>query len=287
MLTCNVMGGLGNQLFQIFAVIATAFKKKHKFIFLYKEKLDSAENVTVRNTYWDNLLAGLKVFTKPNFPMQPIVVRENGFRYQNINISDGPDETLYMMYGYYQSYKYFNEYYDMIFKKIVKIDKIKENIAEKYKDVIDFENSISMHFRIGDYKHLQHVHPIMKYHYYEESLDHIVNVKKSDCKKVLYFCEEKDVTDVLIIVGKLEKKFPHLEFKCIQFDICDWEQMILMSLCRHNVIANSTFSWWGAYLGFFENKETYFVCYPKTWFAPKVGHDVQDLFPPEWKKIDC
>ncbi len=287
MITCNVMGGLGNQLFQIFATIATAFNKKHKFIFLYKEKLDSRENVTARNTYWDTFLYGLKVFTKPEYPSQPVIVKEIGFRYQNINIPDGPNDTLYMLYGYYQSYKYLDAHYDMILKKIVKIDKLKEGVAEKYKDSIDFENSISMHFRIGDYKKLQHVHPIMKYHYYEESLDYIVNVRKADCKKVLYFCEEKDTEDVSIIVDKLKKKFPQLEFTCIRFDICDWEQMLLMSLCSHNIIANSTFSWWGAYLGFFENKESHFVCYPEKWFANKKPSEVLDLFPPEWNKIDC
>lgn len=287
MITCNVMGGLGNQLFQIFATIATAFKKKHKFIFLYKELLDSSENVTVRNTYWDTFLSGLKVFTKPEFPSHPVVVRENGFRYQNIDIPEGPDDKFYMLYGYYQSYKYIDTHYDMILKKLVKIDKIKDCVSEKYKDTIDFENSISMHFRIGDYKHLQHVHPIMKYHYYEESLDYIVNVRKTNCKKVLYFCEEKDIEDVAIIVDGLKKKFPQLVFTCIRFDICDWEQMILMSLCSHNIIANSTFSWWGAYLGFFDNKESHYVCYPERWFAPKIQHDVQDLFPPEWKRIDC
>ena len=286
MLTCNIMGGLGNQLFQIFAVIATAFKKKHKFMFQYRSVLDGAENVTIRNTYWDSILSGIKVFTKPNYPSQPLVVRENGFRYQNINIPNGPDDTLYLLYGYYQSYKYFNEYYDMIFNKLLKIEKIKEVVLKKYENEYDLQNSISMHFRIGDYKNLQHVHPIMKYKYYEDSLNYILNYKKIECKKVLYFCEEKDLADVLLIVGFLKKIFTDLDFICIRFDIVDWEQMILMSLCKHNIIANSTFSWWGAYLNFANDKNAV-VCYPQLWFARGVGHDVQDLFPPEWMKIAC
>ena len=284
MITCNIMGGMGNQLFQIFAVIATAFKNKHTFMFEYKTVLDHPENVTIRNTYWDSILAEIKVFTKPNYTSQPLVVRENGFRYQNINIPNCADDTLYLLYGYYQSYKYFNEYYDMIFNKLLKIEKIKEVVLKEYENEYDLQNSISMHFRIGDYKNLQHCHPIMSYEYYEDSLNYMVNYKKIECKKVLYFCEEKDLTDVLLVVCLLKKRFTDLDFICIRFDIVDWKQMILMSLCKHNIIANSTFSWWGAYLNFANDKNAV-VCYPQVWFAKEIGHDVQDLFHPEWIKI--
>jgi hypothetical protein len=63
----------------------------------------------------------------------------------------------------------------------------------------------------------------------------------------------------------------------------DYEQMLLMSSCRHNVIANSTFSWWGSYLG---NTTKKIVCYPSLWFGVKLKQkDTKDLFPPEWTKI--
>jgi hypothetical protein len=66
---------------------------------------------------------------------------------------------------------------------------------------------------------------------------------------------------------------PHLD---------DWEQMLLMSLCEHNIIANSTFSWWGAYLN--SNVEK-IVCYPDQWFSPKANKDTSDLFLEDWVKI--
>jgi hypothetical protein len=62
----------------------------------------------------------------------------------------------------------------------------------------------------------------------------------------------------------------------------DWEQMLLMSLCNHNIIANSTFSWWGAYLNDNPGK---IVCYPEHWFMPEVKKDVTDLFEEDWIKI--
>ena len=55
-----------------------------------------------------------------------------------------------------------------------------------------------------------------------------------------------------------------------------------MSCCTHNIIANSTFSWWSGYLN--ENKEK-IICYPNTWFGPELTKDTRDLFPNEWVKI--
>ena len=66
--------------------------------------------------------------------------------------------------------------------------------------------------------------------------------------------------------------------------LADWEQMLYMSLCSHNIIANSSFSWWGA--GFNSNKEK-IVCYPSVWFGPTIGHNTSDLCPSVWNKIEA
>ena len=58
--------------------------------------------------------------------------------------------------------------------------------------------------------------------------------------------------------------------------------MLYMSLCRHNIIANSSFSWWGAY--FNSNKEK-IVCYPSVWFGNNM--DTRDLCPETWIKMNC
>jgi hypothetical protein len=63
----------------------------------------------------------------------------------------------------------------------------------------------------------------------------------------------------------------------------DWQQLLLMSCCRHNIIANSSFSWWAAY---FNNNPDKIVCYPDKWFGPQLSHnDTRDLCPENWNRI--
>lgn len=79
--------------------------------------------------------------------------------------------------------------------------------------------------------------------------------------------------------------FPVLVFEKASDEIEDWEQMLVMSSCEHNIIANSSFSWFGAYFNM--NKEK-IICYPDTWFCGSGSNiSTDDLFPPLWKKIKC
>ena len=92
--------------------------------------------------------------------------------------------------------------------------------------------------------------------------------------------------DDKVINGRIrdfKHHFPNVNFIKCNYDIPDWEQMLLMSLCDHNIIANSSFSWWGAY--FNKNPEK-IVCYPSQWFGPTLRNDVSDLFPDGWNRIN-
>ena len=111
---------------------------------------------------------------------------------------------------------------------------------------------------------------------YIQSVDDTLN-------KVLYFCEDDDIETVNQTVNALRNDFPSLVFVRADPKLTDWEQMLLMSSCSHNIIANSSFSWWGANLN--ENMDR-IVCCPNTWFGPAMRHnDVSDMIPHEWNVI--
>jgi hypothetical protein len=158
---------------------------------------------------------------------------------------------------------------------------MKDYVKPIYNNLITNSNTtISIHFRLGDYKNLQDFHPILSYEYYYKALKYLI--KSNENYNVLYFCEELDKDVVEFIIFRLKKQFVNINFIQCPFDIEDWQQLLLMSLCNNHIIANSTFSWWGAY---FNNKEKK-VCYPSIWFGQKLQHnDLKDLFPNDWIEI--
>jgi hypothetical protein len=142
-----------------------------------------------------------------------------------------------------------------------------------------------MHFRLGDYINIQHCHPVMTINYYSNCLKYL-NDLGIDLReyKILYFCENNlnDLRHIAEIIQTLKLKYPYLEFKR-QSGLEDYEEMLLMSLCEHNIIANSSFSWWAA---FFNDNRDKVVCYPDTWFGPLLAHhDTSDLCPKSCNKI--
>ena len=117
------------------------------------------------------------------------------------------------------------------------------------------------------------------------SLEQVKNNKilPSNYYKVLCFFENEDSKDVLNHIKNLKEKFSNTMFTLINTSIPDHEQLLIMSLCKHNIIANSTFSWWAAYLN--KNKEK-IITYPSVWFGKNKKHlDTCDLFPDYWNKI--
>jgi hypothetical protein len=121
--------------------------------------------------------------------------------------------------------------------------------------------------------------------YYHKSLKYIQSINCSVNFTVLYFCEDVDVNDVNVIINYLKQEFPTFKFICGSNSINgleDWEQMLLMSCCHHNIIANSSFSWWGAYFNECSDK---IVCYPSVWFGPAIKNNTDDLSPLNWIRI--
>lgn len=276
MITCNLVGGLGNQLFQIFTTISYAIKIKEKFVF-FKTESTGGGSTKIRNTYWENLLYRLKPFLTLNFENYKLI-KEKEFIFNDVisEINDNKINNNICLYGYFQSHKYFQSYYETIYK-MLDIEKQKKAIIKS--SGIWKENTVSMHFRLGDYKEFPNIYPILTYEYYKKAFTHIQKHNSYNLH-ILFFCEDGDLDEVNIIVEKLKIDFPH-NFICrAPNTLKDWEQMLLMSCCNYNIIANSSFSWWGAYLNTNYDK---IVCYPETWFVNNT--DTRDLCPLEWIKI--
>jgi hypothetical protein len=147
--------------------------------------------------------------------------------------------------GYFQSEKYFLHNRNQILELFEIDEKSKKEIYEKYSEILDGE-TCSIHVRRGDYLSLNGHHPVCDLEYYNKSINLF--------DKNTFISGNKDFIDI-------------------------W----LMSLCQNNIIANSTFSWWGAWLNQNINKK---VIAPSKWFGPlKINCNTQDLIPKTWKII--
>jgi len=262
--TCKLYGGLGNQLFQIFATIAYSLEHKIDFLFEY------STNLGKRQTYWHNLLVSIIDHTTANIP-RTTQVDQGGHGFVNLL---KPNNENIMLNGYFQSYLFFDNHSKIILKML--------NVEKQQFCKIQ-QNSISLHFRRGDYKNLQDCHPIMSMDYYANALNYILLTDETLIQPVVYyFCEEEDLESVEKDVGNLKNEFRDKIGFERHLEDTDWEEMLAMSCCKHNIIANSSFSWWGAYLNQDPNK---IVCYPAVWFGPLICENTDAMFPQNWIKI--
>jgi hypothetical protein len=257
--TCILYGGLGNQLFQIFTTIAFSIKHNLNFIFNY------TPNLGKRPTYWHNLLLPIIEHTTTE-PLENFVqINEGEERFDN----PPPLTNNIALNGYFQSYTFFEDHFENIVKMLA---------IERFRNF--FPTSVSLHFRLGDYKYLQECHPILDMDYYRNALEYILLMDPS-IQTVKYFCEEEDLDTVCANVEVLKQEFREVAFER-EVAASDWQEMIAMSCCKHHIIANSSFSWWGAYLNTRRDK---IVCYPSVWFGPLIPQDVSRMFPRDWIKI--
>ncbi|MGE3825018.1 MAG: alpha-1,2-fucosyltransferase [Bacteroidia bacterium] len=177
--------------------------------------------------------------------------------------------------GYWQSPKYF----DSIRKNLLEDFKFKELPSKKDYDFIDAiikQESVSIHIRRGDYvtnPETYKLHGVCTIDYYKQAIEHI-------CKNVEnpFFYIFSDDIDWAKENIKPEENVTYV--KGTPSDK-DYFEMHLMSLCKHNIIANSSFSWWAAWLN--SNSQKIIIA-PQKWMnMPDLN--VNDLLPEIWKKI--
>jgi hypothetical protein len=210
----------------------------------------------------------LAVFRGKNFVVEPC------FQYWN-GISQVP-QNVYLK-GYWQSDKYFKEIVntlrsDFLFK--LPMSYINQMTADK----IEQCNSVSLHVRRGDYVqngNVMPVHALCSIEYYQMAIGQIAR----QVRQPVFFIFSDDIAWVK---EKLNIDFP-CQFVDHNHGTESYNDMRLMSLCRHHIIANSSFSWWGAWLGQGSGQN---VFYPKNWFNNPT-YDICDLIPELWNPIDA
>jgi hypothetical protein len=281
--------GLGNQLFMIFAGFSYALKHNKEFkIISYFNSAMCGKNYT----YWNNILKYFENSLVDN--PQSTIEESNKYNEPHFAYCPIPDELSNkedtVLFGFFQSEKYFKEYYNIIAEKM---QLSKQLLDIKTENINLFrKKTIAIHFRIGDYIHLQGNHPIKKPEYFIyalKSLDTELKTRGENIEDydILYFSQKQDFQTVEEFIRIFKYIFNEkLNFVKVSDNIPDWKQLLLMANCNHFIIANSTFSWFAAY--FCENIDK-IVYYPKVWFGKNLQqtHDTKDLFPSGWKEINA
>jgi len=179
--------------------------------------------------------------------------------------------------GYFQSEKYFKHAKDKVQEIITVTEDVKRGIQDQI-NIIRSEYTISLHVRRGDYLNYPNIHPTPNQDYYKEAIEYIVNETKKTDIEIFVFSD-----DILWCVNNLFSLAKINGIKKVNFvsDNENYEDLHLMSICNHQITANSSFSWWAAWLNI--NKDKIIVS-PNNWFGPQ-GPDPKDLVPETWKKI--
>jgi len=183
-----------------------------------------------------------------------------------------PDNSY--VYGYWQCEKYFSEIENEIrsdFSFKLPLSKPNADLAE----MINSTNSVSLHVRRNDFANnsaINETHGLCSLDYYRAAIQYIA--KRVKCP---YFFIYSD--DINWVRNNLKVDFPlmYIEHNC---GAESYNDMRLMSMCKHHIIANSSFSWWGAWLNSNSNA---IVIAPKRWFANDTN--TQDLIPQRWVKF--
>lgn len=253
MISCNLIGGLGNKMFQIATTYSLGVDNNTESQFITTNASNAHGHI---NTYTNN------IFRNVNFGKPELTVRyqEPFFHYNRIPFSD-----KLLLLGYFQSEKYFKNNRDKILELFSIDEESKKIIEDKYGDILKGE-TCSLHVRRGDYLNLQNYHPICSLEYYKESIDIIGDVTYLVFSNDIEWCKNN--------FSEFDCKFIYIS------DNPDYIDVWLMSLCKNNIIANSSFSWWGAWLNENNNKK---VISPNTWFGVNNSHlQTIDLYCDGW-----
>lgn len=255
MITSNLRGpgdvgggfnsGLGNILFQVATLLSLANDNNSSATFprLLESNYSNFKNTILKKIKTTDIQV-YNEYTEKSLDYSEILFSEN---------------TVY--HGYFQSEKYFLHNRDLIIDSFKPQDIIDE-IISKFSFLVE-PDTTSIHVRRGDYLKLSDIYNVLNVDYFTKAVD-IIN-----SKKIVVFSDDVDWC-------KSNLKFENIVFMENNPEYID---LLAMSLCENNIISNSTFSWWGAWLNVNPNKK---VVTPNKWFNSNLKHSIN---PDSWIKI--
>ena len=244
------------------------FKKAHTIRAFELDKLHISAKIAS-----ENQLALIKRKCWKNI-FRPVCIKEKNFRF-NPNVLHVRQNCI--LDGFWQCEKYFINIKEILFEEFTFQKTISDIDLQKIQTEIQTTNSVSIHFRRGDYlsnNNANKSHGVCSMEYYQ---------------KAVQFIAEK-VNDPVFFVFSDDIEWVKDNFKC-EFPVHYIEKsdenihsdFQLMSLCKHNIVANSSYSWWAAWLN---RNEAKLVIAPKRWFADEKNQSqAEDLIPQSWIKI--
>jgi hypothetical protein len=292
MIITNLIGGLGNQMFQYAAGRAVSLKKNNSLklsvLDFAKYELhhgfelqrifncitDIASEEDVRNILgWQYSPRFRRILSRPSMSIirRETFIVEPHFHYWS-EIKNVPSNCF--LSGYWQSDKYFADIEMQIRKDFTFKLPFKNKNYELAKQMSQV-NAVSLHVRRGDYVNnlkTKSKHGLCSVDFYFSAIQYIA--ERVENPNFYIFSD-----DIPWVKSNLKIDFFHKYVDNNQ-GVESYNDMRLMSLCKHNIIANSSFSWWGAWLNLNLDKV---VVAPKCWFANP--NDVSDLLPQSWVKL--
>jgi hypothetical protein len=252
-ITTKLMGGLGNCLFQIAAAYSISIRDHKEFI------CNISDEIIVHTPYLyykNNIFRKLKL---SDHLLSCQIHKEPFFHFSEIPKVDGSIK----LDGYFQSEKYFENVKNEI-KNLFEISEIDKNyLIQKYSRELNFD-TVSLHVRRGNYIGLNYYHENQTIEYYNKAINHL-----GQDYHFLIFSDD---------IEWCKQNFQFLKNKTFVEGNLDYQDLYLMSMCNNNIIANSTFSWWGAWMN--NNNK---VIAPSKWFGSGLSHNnTKDLYCDNW-----
>lgn len=296
MIIIQLKGGLGNQLFQYAAGRRLAVKNNtellldltyfnsndqpspaHALYGLHKFNINAqiAELPEIKQFYTNSFLEKIKRKAAAISGIGKIrrVCEKEWFVFEP-NVLQLPDNVF--LWGYWQSEKYFKDIEDIIRKELSLKEPLSPESAVVEQNIKNMKNTVSLHVRRGDYVTNEKVNAyfgLCQPDYYNNCISILKN--KLGALNIFVFSDDPEWAKNNIKSGNTLHFIEHNKAASTH------EDMYLMSICKHNIIANSSFSWWGAW---FNNNKNKTVFTPKQWIIAE-GNLKLDVIPNNWSRI--